>query len=776
MGIQGLLPLLKSIHHPTHLRAFAGQTLGIDAYGWLHRGTVACCIELAQALPTRRHIDFCLHRVRMLIHFGVTPYLVFDGDYLPSKSHTEKDRAARRKESKRAGLEYLRLGKASQAQQELQKAVDVTPLMARELIEELKLLNVSYVVAPYEADSQLAYLEKRGTIDGIISEDSDLLVFGAKVLLTKLDQHGECVAISRKDFTACRDISLVGWTDREFRVMTMLSGCDYLPGIGNMGLKTAYRLVRKHKAVDRILRMVQFDGKMKVPAGYLEAFERAERTFLYQWVFDAETKELVNLNPVPADIDVKEMPYIGHPTTSKEACGVASGDLDPNTKKPLILPPRQYQQQRHHHLGSRSHSAQTPDNKPGVSIAEFFKPKRTPLAELDPNSFTPSPSQQTLLQSQPPGPSWSASQIPVITHAGIHTTRRVTHPAEITSSAPQPMRRTVSEQTRASPKRQRLCSDAGLAASMGGEVGTSRFFGASVGSPLVKKTRRRGKADEFDLWSDDSAAEAVAALTATPEERQEEVGAAASDAQPGGTAGEVRRKRKKIAVFTDDATSTAMGSGSFGDVSQATATSTAASTLSQNTAVTTPSTSFESTSVQRPGAVFRAGISASFARMKEQWAFDASMAPRPRVGKTAEEARPARRSGAVKVRQGSRTQRGPVMSLEPVIDNEDRPEGSDEIEREEEDVIPASSPLGPDSNRFRYSADNDDDDDEHFHDDSARTRRPPLRDAAKSMIEIEAKGSEDLLVPESPASRSCSEEDGGVGRPRIYFERFAFVG
>ncbi|KAK5005614.1 Rad2 nuclease, partial [Cryomyces antarcticus] len=226
-----------------------------------------------------------MNRVRMLIHFGVKPYLVFDGDHLPSKADTERERRDRRKESKRAGLELLRLGKVPQAHLELQKGVDVTPEMARQLIEELKQAGVDYVVAPYEADSQLAYLERKGTINGILSEDSDLLVFGAKCLLTKLDQYGDCVVIRRDDFTACREISLVGWSDADFRRMAILSGCDYLPSISKMGLKTAYRLLRKHKTVERVVRFVQFDGGFKVPPGYLEAFNQAEMTFLYQWVF-----------------------------------------------------------------------------------------------------------------------------------------------------------------------------------------------------------------------------------------------------------------------------------------------------------------------------------------------------------------------------------------------------------------------------------------------------------------------------------------------------------
>lgn len=50
----GLLPLLKSIHRPCNLKKFDGKTIGVDAYGWLHRGTVACAMELAQGKHTRK--------------------------------------------------------------------------------------------------------------------------------------------------------------------------------------------------------------------------------------------------------------------------------------------------------------------------------------------------------------------------------------------------------------------------------------------------------------------------------------------------------------------------------------------------------------------------------------------------------------------------------------------------------------------------------------------------------------------------------------------------
>jgi exonuclease-1 len=514
MGIQGLLPLLKSIHKPCNLKHFSGQTLAVDAYGWLHRGAIACAVDLAQAKPTRKWLDFVMHRVRMLQHFNVTPYLVFDGDYLPSKSGTEQDRAARRRESRIKGLEFLRLGKPSLAQAELQKSLDVTPEMARQLIDELKKLSLPYIVAPYEADSQMVYLERCGLVDGIVSEDSDLLVFGARCLLTKLDQYGECIMINRDDFTACRDISLVGWSDADFRLMAILSGCDYLPGIEKMGLKTAYRMIRKHKTLDRLIRSVQFEGKIKVPPGYLESFAAAEATFLYQWVFCPKSRCLVNFSEPAPDVDLAQFPCIGHHVEPNIAAAVALGDLHPHTKQPLC-PPKLSRNTFQHSSRNRAQVLQTPDLKKHKSIDSFFKPQRTPLAELDPNSFTPSPSQQRLLHRSPASWSAASAQRPSLLSRAVTSTQTPQRPERSRVDTP----RTKST----SPKRQRLCSD-GSYASMPStplervESGTSKFFKAATSrkSPGLEKTGSVPK-DEFNLWSDDSIEQAMSLLPGTTE-------------------------------------------------------------------------------------------------------------------------------------------------------------------------------------------------------------------------------------------------------------------
>lgn len=480
-----------------------------------------------------------MHRVRLLQHHGVVPYIVFDGDYLPSKAITEKDRAKKREDSKKLGLQLQRAGKVSQAYLELQKAIDVTPEMARQFIEELKKAGIQYVVAPYEADAQLVYLERQGIISAILSDDSDLLVFGAKCLLTKLEQYGDCIEINKSDFCACKEVSLTGFSDVEFRQMAILSGCDYLKSINGMGLKTAHRLVRKHKTVEKVVRMLQFDGKFSVPKNYLEEFRQADRTFLHQWVFCPNNNKLV-LHTEPFEpLDPATMPYIGAYVAPDIAQKIARGDLNPITKNPIIMAPYMntssfatpraplISRQNSQRLAASGH-------KNHGSIEKFLQPKRIPLGEMSPNDFTHSPSQQAVLRRNS-GNSWESVPVPESENSSIARSsppiqlpRRYLADWEIqpgpTTHDPSPSRplsRGRSISTSIGVADLRLAKRARLGDEVPSESSApqtpserSRFFTkvsrATPPSGKGSKARRRMNNTEIDIFSDDSLEEALA--------------------------------------------------------------------------------------------------------------------------------------------------------------------------------------------------------------------------------------------------------------------------
>ena len=87
--------------------------------------------------------------------------------------------------------------------------------------QALRAESVDYVVAPYEADAQLCFLEREGYVDGIITEDSDLLVFGCKTVIFKLEGNGKCVWIKSDKLATISDFPMHGWTDVQFRRMAV---------------------------------------------------------------------------------------------------------------------------------------------------------------------------------------------------------------------------------------------------------------------------------------------------------------------------------------------------------------------------------------------------------------------------------------------------------------------------------------------------------------------------------------------------------------------------
>ncbi|KAJ7468062.1 PIN domain-like protein [Mycena latifolia] len=315
MGISGLLPALKSISTQKHLSEFAGQTLAVDAYVWLHRGIFTCATELATGKDTHKYVDYAMHRIRLLRHHKIEPYVVFDGGPLPAKKGTEVDRQAKRAEHLALGKALAAQGKSSQAREHYVKCIDVTPQMAFQLIKALRAESVAYVVSPYEADAQLAYLERIGLVDGIITEDSDLLVFGCRTVLFKMDAvSSTAVCIDRADFASVAPadgISLGGWSDAQFRAMAILSGCDYLPSIPGIGLKTACTLLRKWKTVEQVLRAIAMEGKKTVPRRYIQSFRLAEKCFLHQRVYDPLQQRLVHLSEPDEDWDEEADAYVG---------------------------------------------------------------------------------------------------------------------------------------------------------------------------------------------------------------------------------------------------------------------------------------------------------------------------------------------------------------------------------------------------------------------------------------------------------------------------------
>jgi 5'-3' exonuclease len=53
-------------------------------------------------------------------------------------------------------------------------------VVRRECQELLQHFGIPYIIAPAEAEAQCAWLNEQGLVDGVVTDDNDALLFGAR--------------------------------------------------------------------------------------------------------------------------------------------------------------------------------------------------------------------------------------------------------------------------------------------------------------------------------------------------------------------------------------------------------------------------------------------------------------------------------------------------------------------------------------------------------------------------------------------------------------------
>ncbi|GMI28411.1 hypothetical protein TeGR_g7003 [Tetraparma gracilis] len=125
-------------------------------------------------------------------------------------------------------------------------------LIFRRLLSAFRDARIPFVVSPYEADAQLAFLANtviggRPAIDLVVSSDSDVVPCAVPLVLKALDHSGAGDLYRRGSLTSSWSAAfdLGGFTEGMVACMCVLMGCDYLPNPAQVGPKTARRLVKE---------------------------------------------------------------------------------------------------------------------------------------------------------------------------------------------------------------------------------------------------------------------------------------------------------------------------------------------------------------------------------------------------------------------------------------------------------------------------------------------------------------------------------------------------
>lgn len=145
--------------------------VGVDAYVLLHRYLIneAELLCADENYVPRDSIMMIINHLKMFIYNKFDLYVVFDG----ATPHIKDGERETREKNRIKSLEKQKWG----------AAFKITKFAVDYFKECLQKANISYIVAPFEADPQLYYMEKTGVIDAIYTVDTDLISYGCKRII-----------------------------------------------------------------------------------------------------------------------------------------------------------------------------------------------------------------------------------------------------------------------------------------------------------------------------------------------------------------------------------------------------------------------------------------------------------------------------------------------------------------------------------------------------------------------------------------------------------------
>ena len=130
-----------------------------------------------------------------------------------------------------------------EVRQAKQGAEHVTDEMYRDVQELLTLFGIPYIIAPQEAEAQCAYLNQHKLVDAVITDDSDVFLFGASHVYRNFFAEKKYCEV----YTADRIKRELGLDRDRFIQLALLLGSDYTEGVGGVGIVNALEIVSAFK-------------------------------------------------------------------------------------------------------------------------------------------------------------------------------------------------------------------------------------------------------------------------------------------------------------------------------------------------------------------------------------------------------------------------------------------------------------------------------------------------------------------------------------------------
>lgn len=293
-----------------------------------------------------------------------------------------------RAEKRAQALQLLSEGNQKAADKMFARSIGISHDTANQCVRELQAQGVECIVAPFEADAQLAYLQKIGYISAAISVDSDLLVFGCRKVFYKLEWNGRFKEICLEDLVKHPKCNFRGWSHDQFVLMCILAGCDYLKNCKNLGIMKAYKLVSRTADIEKLVSRIKYEITAEVPLDFVDQILRAFLSFKYHQVYCPLRKSMVHLNELDDAMGafivskLGNIDFLGRHLSAEDCEAVAKGRVNPLTLQPFIYEDKRKAQQTSMVIEAKRillKQDEDSENKQGTKSKYFIKARDAPI-------------------------------------------------------------------------------------------------------------------------------------------------------------------------------------------------------------------------------------------------------------------------------------------------------------------------------------------------------------------------------------------------------------
>lgn len=254
----------------------SGRSIAIDGFNILYQ-FLSIIRDRMTGEPLRdskgritSHLSGLLYRNSNLLEGGIKPVFIFDGKPPEFKHSTIESRAERKREAEKKWKEAVERGE--RAITYAQAAAKLTDDMVERAKMLLDYMGIPWVQAPSEGEMQCAFMCKRGDVWASGSQDFDSLLAGTPRLVRNLSITGRRKVPKKEIYVQVKPelielekaLESLGITEEQLVILGMLVGTDYSEGVKGVGPKTALKIVKKYKTLDKVMENV--DWTSDVPA------------------------------------------------------------------------------------------------------------------------------------------------------------------------------------------------------------------------------------------------------------------------------------------------------------------------------------------------------------------------------------------------------------------------------------------------------------------------------------------------------------------------------